>query len=171
MHKSKSSLRATTIGLNVMTCIIDYVLQNNPKGLKVGLAQGSDPNEVDRDRRTPLILAAIDNLLEVAKLLLESGANVNAQDGLGNSALHYASQEYHCGMAKLLLDNGAIVDVQDKHGNTPLWRAVFYSRGRGDAIEILLKAGADKNHRNNIGKTPLDLAKTIANYNVTRYFD
>jgi ankyrin repeat protein len=61
---------------------------------------------------------------------------------LGNSALHYAAQEYHCEMARLLLDSGASVDIQDKHGNTSLWRAVFNSRGRGDVISILLKAGA-----------------------------
>jgi uncharacterized protein len=126
---------------------------------------------VDSDGRTPLIQAATDNRLELAKLLLESGANVDAQDRLGKSALHYAAQEYHCEMARLLLASGASVDVQDKHGNTPLWRAVFNSRGRGDVISILLKAGADKSHRNKTGKTPLELANTIANYNIVQFFD
>jgi ankyrin repeat protein len=154
-----------------MASLIDYVFQNNLEGLKASLAQGSDTNQVDSDGRTPLIQAAIDNRLEVAKLLLESGANVNAQDALGNSALHYAAQEYHCEMAMLLLGNGASVDMQDKHGNTPLWRAVFNSRGRGEVIAILLKAGADKSHRNRTGKTPLELTKTIANYNIAGFFD
>ena len=154
-----------------MASLIDCVFQNNLEGLKAGLTQGSDPNQVDSDGRTPLIQAAIENRLELAKLLLEAGANVNAQDRLGNSALHFAAQEYHCEMARLLLDSGASVDVQDKHGNTSLWRAVFNSRGRGDVICMLLKAGADKSHRNKTGKTPFELAKTIANYNIIQFFD
>jgi uncharacterized protein len=63
-----------------------------------------------------------------------------------------------------------LVDSEDIHGNTPLWRAVFNSRGRGDLIELLLSSGADRGHRNKRGKTPLDLANTIANYDVAQFF-
>jgi ankyrin repeat protein len=46
--------------------------------------------------------------------------------------------------AQLLIDGGADVSAQDIPGNTPLWRAVFDSRGRGQMIQQLLSAGADK---------------------------
>lgn len=154
-----------------MVSLIDHVFQNNLAELRAALAQGTDPNQRDKEGRSPLIHAAIDNKLEMARLLLQTGAQVNAQDGLGNSALHYAAQEYNPEMATLLIGNNASVDIQDKHGNTPLWRAVFNSRGRGDLVTILLKAGADKNHRNKNGKSPLDLAKTIANYNIAEFFN
>ncbi len=73
-------------------------------------------------------------------------------------------------MARLLLDKGATVDIADIHGNTPLWRTVFNSHGRGELISILLNAGADRNHRNKHRKTPLDAAKTIANYDIAQFF-
>jgi ankyrin repeat protein len=62
-------------------------------------------------------------------------------------------------------------NIEDRHGNTPLGRAVFNSRGRGELITALLKAGADRYHRNAYGKTPTELANTIANYNVAQFFD
>lgn len=150
--------------------LLECVFKNNLNGLKNALSRVTDPNERDSDGRTPLIHAVIDNKLDIAKLLLESGANANIQDLLGNTALHYAAQSYHVDMAILLLRYKATVDLTDNYGNTPLWRAVFYSRGRGDMIAVLLKAGADRNHQNKNGKSPLELAKNIANYNVAQYF-
>jgi ankyrin repeat protein len=154
-----------------MTSLIDSVLANDLAGLQVGLSKGANPNAFDRDGRTALIHAAIDNRLDAAGLLLERGSNVNVQDKLGYTALHYAAQNYHPEMALLLLERGAAVDVQDVHGNTPLWRAVFLSHGRGAVIDILLKAGADRNRKNERGRSPLELATTIANYSVAQFFE
>ena len=41
---------------------------------------------------------------------------------------------------------------------------------RGELILFLLRAGADRNHRNKRGKAPVDLAKNIANHDVTQFF-
>jgi ankyrin repeat protein len=147
------------------------VFTNDLDGLRSTLSSGADPNEIDNDCRTPLIHAAIDDKREVANLLIDAGANVNAHDGLGNTALHYAAQNYHCAMVSLLIRHGATVDAEDIHGNTPLWRAVFNSRGRGDLIVTLLSAGADRNRKNKHGKTPVDLANTIANFDVAKFFN
>jgi ankyrin repeat protein len=154
-----------------MKSVINLVFENNPEALQHALERGAKVDEPDHDGRTALIHAAIDNKLQLAKLLLNSGAEIDAQDNLGNSALHYAAQEQHLDMASLLVSEHATIDIQDAHGNTPLWRAVFNSRGSGKLITLLLKAGADRNHRNKQGKTPLDLAKTIANYDVARFFN
>lgn len=127
-------------------------------------------NERDADGRTPLIHAAIDNKLPAAILLLDFGATADSQDKLGNTALHYAAQDQHQEMASLLIARGANVEIEDAYGNTPLGRAVFNSRGRGELICVLLKAGADKNHRNASGMTPFELAKSIGNYGLLPYF-
>lgn len=154
-----------------MASLMDFVFRNDLHGLGMELARGADPNERDMEGRTPLIQATIDNRLELAQKLLDFGAQVNAQDRLGNSALHYAAQEYRIEIAQLLLkQNGAIADTVDAYGNTPLWRAVFNSRGREKLIQNLLDAGADRNHKNRNGKSPLDLAKTIANFDITQFF-
>jgi ankyrin repeat protein len=155
-----------------MTSLTAFVFKNDPVGLRKALADGADPYGRDGDGRTPLIHAAIDNRLEVANELLDSGVQVDAQDQLGNSALHYAAQGDHLEMARLLIDKGgANVDVVEIHGNTPLWRAVFNFRGRGELILALLKAGADQNRKNKHGKSPLDLADTIANYDIRQFFE
>lgn len=153
-----------------MASLIESVLKNELEGLRVRLSHGADPNERDTDGRSPLIYAAIRGRSEIARLLFEHRVGVDTQDGLGYSALHYVAQNYFCEFARLLIRHAATVDVEDNHGNTPLGRAVFESQGRGVMISILLDAGADRNHQNKYGKTPMDLAKLIANYDVTQFF-
>ena len=154
-----------------MATLIEAVLADDLDAVKALLAGGSKPDdEVDEEGRTPLLNAAIDGKIEIARALIQAGAGVDFRDGLGNTALHYAAQEYRPEVSRTLLDAGATVDLEDIHGNSPLWRAVFHSRGRGDLIEILLAAGADRGRRNKRGKSPLDLARTIANDDVIRFF-
>lgn len=153
-----------------MATLIESVLAGDLGTLQVLLTQNANPDDVDEDGRTPLIHSAIDGRAEIAQALIEAGADVDAKDSLGNSALHYAAQEHQHRIASMLLQAGAQVDSEDIHGNTPLWRAVFNSKGNGDLIRLLLSFGADRWHRNKRGKSPLDLANTIANYDVTQFF-
>jgi hypothetical protein len=48
--------------------------------------------------------------------------------------------------------------------------AVFNSRGDGDLIMLLRDRGADPFHANERGKTPVGLARLIANHDVARFF-
>jgi ankyrin repeat protein len=69
-----------------------------------------------------------------------------------------------------LLRAGAGVNSQNIHRNAPLWVAVFNSQGRGEAIELLLRSGADPDLLNRSGRSPRQLAETIANCDVAQYF-
>ena len=66
----------------------------------------------------------------------------------------------------MLLKAGANPNAHDKHGNGPLWTAVMRP---GPAlptvalIKLLLKAGAEATHKNVHGRTPGQMARTIAN--------
>ncbi|SMC00696.1 Ankyrin [Hymenobacter roseosalivarius DSM 11622] len=73
-------------------------------------------------------------------------------------------------MAELLLQAGATVDLPDAYGNTPLWRATFESHGRGAMLKLLLAHGADPAQQNHSGVSPLQLAESIANYNVKQFY-
>ncbi len=150
--------------------LVRCVFANDLAALADLLARGADVNIRDEDERTPLIHAAIDGKTEIVKALIAAGADVNVQDAVGFSALHYAAQNQHAQVASLLLDASANVDLVDTYGNSPLRRAVFNSKGRGELVTLLLNAGADREHRNKHGKTPFDLARTIANYDVAQYF-
>jgi ankyrin repeat protein len=125
---------------------------------------------VDRAGRTPLHYAAADAVKEEVVRLLDSGADPSAQDDNGWSPLHFAAQSNSADIAGALLAAGAMVDLKDSDGNTPLFRAVFSSCGDGALIDLLRKAGADPQAANNSGVTPVSLARTIANFDVARFF-
>ncbi|MEJ2754135.1 MAG: ankyrin repeat domain-containing protein [Chloroflexota bacterium] len=91
---------------------------------------------------TPLIPAAARNLPEIVALLLVNGADIDHQDNLGRTALHYAAFSKYGGIsspaaAKLLIDHGAALDIEDNEGLTPLDIAL------PDVAELLREAGAE----------------------------
>ncbi len=126
---------------------------------------------LDRAHRTELHHAALEGDVVKIRQLLADGANPNAQDSNGFTPLHFAAQESHTDAIEVLIFCGADPELPNKFGNSSLWTAVFNSRGDGTSIKALLKAGADPRHANNSGKTPLDLANSIANYNIHQFFD
>jgi ankyrin repeat protein len=116
---------------------------------------------------TALHAAAAGYRLEIAKLLLNAGADPNS--GLNHRRsrpLHYAADGYiiselwnekrQVAMIRLLLKAGAEINAQDKNGATPLHRAV---RTRcAAAVKCLLEAGADATIKNKPGSTAFHLA-------------
>jgi ankyrin repeat protein len=149
--------------------LITAVLARDPIRLRAAIEAGGDVNERDKDGRTPLHHACIENDQTIVDLLLASKADVAPVDNDGWTPLHFAARNHHVEIVRTLLQSGSPVDVIDSHGNTPLFRAVFESRGRGDTIEVLLRAGADKNRKNNHDMSPADLAATIANFDVKQW--
>lgn len=62
---------------------------------------------------TPLMGAVLNSHLEIAKLFLDYGADVNAQDNQGHTALMYAARNHQIPLIKLLLEYGADDTLQD----------------------------------------------------------
>jgi ankyrin repeat protein len=149
--------------------LIHAVLAGDEPAFRTELAKGA-LNEADHDGRTALHHAVLSARQEMLKLLIQSGAELSTPDKQGWTPLHYAAQEQNLIAVADLLAAGALVDATDSFGNTPLWRAVFASRGKGEVIRKLLAAGADRDRKNKKGKSPVDLAKTIANYDVAQFF-
>uniref|UniRef100_A0A914R6X5 Tankyrase n=1 Tax=Parascaris equorum TaxID=6256 RepID=A0A914R6X5_PAREQ len=118
------------------------------------------------------------NNIEVARFLLENGAEVNAQDRGGLIALHNASSYGHLEIAALLIEHGASVNQPDKWGFTPLHEAaqkvfpvIFVSvllyhgrdlnlkfKGRTQICSLLLSHGANVYLETHEGQLPIDLA-------------
>ena len=69
---------------------------------------------------TPLISAAVFGKTEVARMLIESGADLNIQNQQASTALHGAAFLCRTEIVKLLLENGAIKDIKNIFGSTPL---------------------------------------------------
>lgn len=146
------------------------VARHHLRELVVAINDGEDIEAWDDDGRTPLFLAAFNGHKAVLAELLRNGAQVNARDADEKTPLHYAAQEYQLDVIELLVRGGALVDAQDKDGNTPLSEAVYYSRGRGAMITLLLKMGAKRTLKNRHGVSPVELANTISNYRVDGFF-
>ena len=57
--------------------------------------------------------------VEIVKMLLKEGADVNARDKYGRTALYVAAWRGHVEIVKMLLKEGADVNAADNDGNTP----------------------------------------------------
>ena len=93
--------------------------------------------------------------------LLKRGADVNAQQADGATALQWAAYRGDAKLAELLLKAGAKPDLANHDGATPLWLAA--ARGDGAVIQALLKGGADANEQLPLGRRPLMLAARSGN--------
>jgi ankyrin repeat protein len=106
--------------------------------------------------RPPIIDAARSGDTEAVRALLQQKADVNAIEGDGATALHWASYRDNLESAKLLLRAGAKVNAANDLGATPLWAA---SQNGSDAmVRLLLEAGANPNAALLLGETPLMVA-------------
>ena len=108
---------------------------------------------------TALHVAMLNNYTELARWLLERGANPNAPDGKGEAPLHAAAifdRRAGCPMTRLLLAHGADVRARNPQGETPLHRAAFH--GHTALAALLLSHGADIQAGDGRGETPLHLA-------------
>lgn len=102
---------------------------------------------------TPLMLAAFHNQLELARVLIGQGADVNKS---GWTPLHYAASRGHLEMIRLLLENEAYIDSASANATTPLMMAAYYATPL--AVKLLLEEGADPTLVNHGNASALDLA-------------
>ncbi|MDZ7779030.1 MAG: ankyrin repeat domain-containing protein [Gemmatimonadota bacterium] len=106
----------------------------------------------------PIADAAQRGDLETVRSLVRSGADVNAAQGDGMTALHWAADRGNAELANLLIYAGANVEAGTRIGRyTPLHIAA--REARPGVVQALLEAGADPEARStNSGATPLHLA-------------
>jgi len=107
---------------------------------------------------SPVADAAERGDVAAVKALLKDGADVNAAQGDGMSALHWAADRGNAELAELLIYAGANLSAQTRIGQ---YTALHLAGKSGSAAvtKALLKAGADVNVRStNSGVTPLHLA-------------
>lgn len=120
----------------------------------VAAARGAELDEPGRDGMSPLMWAAQANDLQIARLLLEAGADANLGNRFGMTPLWLAATSSSPELVELLLLHGAGADVGLPHGETPLMAAA--RAGDAGSIELLLAAGADPNvAESSLGETAL----------------
>ncbi|MEA2236015.1 MAG: uncharacterized protein QOC81_739 [Thermoanaerobaculia bacterium] len=95
---------------------------------------------------------------DVARLLIERGANVNAaaRNAFRVAPVHAAAATRDAAVMQLLIDHGADVNARQQLGYTALHTAA--QLGDEAMLDILLAAGADPRAAGDDGKTPAELA-------------
>jgi len=118
-------------------------------------------NATDRDGFTPLIYAVLaeNASTTMVQFLIDSGADPNQPDSAGWTPLHYAAREQLRPIVEVLISNGAAVDPTDEIGSTPLHRLVADPRADPVVAALLRSFGANPNHKNSNGKSPIDAAR------------
>jgi ankyrin repeat protein len=149
---------------------------------KVLLKAGANPNAAGNHRRSRPLHYAADgyivsklwnekNQVAMIRLLLKAGADINAQDKNGATALHRAVRTRCAAAVKCLLDAGADTAIKNKPGSTAFHLAV-QNTGRGgsgadiakaaqlEIIAIFLARGISPKVKDDNGKSVLEWAKS-----------
>ncbi|XP_044728090.1 putative ankyrin repeat protein RF_0381 isoform X1 [Chrysoperla carnea] len=152
--------------------LLCYALDNKHSEIaKLILTSGSEVNSktynYKNSSNTPLHFAVINVDIEIIKMLLVRGANINAQNILGQTPLYnMIENDDQVEIFELLLKHEADVNVKDDCGQTPLFGAI--QNNRLEIIELLLKHKADINAEDIIEKIPLFYAIENQNLKITK---
>lgn len=123
-----------------MYSLANTILEGTRKEVKEVLKLGADVNELDEYGYTPLIEAAIVEKTSIAKLLVAEGAEINAQDVTGRTALHWAVETHNIPLCQFLLDHKADPNACTTNSEPVLVNAIL--RNQEDLKQLLYHYGA-----------------------------
>jgi len=146
-------------GLNVL----QYAsLHGHIEVVQLLLDRGASPDRRGGNHvvHTALGISCENGYTDIARLLIERGADVNKTNTDERTPLHKTAIKGRPDTARLLLDHGAKANTKDLWGYTPLHLAC--QPGRPDVVRVLLAAGADVTMKDLGGDTPLDDAMALS---------
>ncbi|MGG5357631.1 hypothetical protein IGI57_000831 [Enterococcus sp. DIV0213j] len=148
------------------TPLLAAVHNNQISIAKELIDSGADINKQDHIKDSPYLYASAQGKNEILSYMLEKGtADQTVYNRFGGNALIPAAEKGHLDNVKLLLADGSVdIDHQNNYGYTALIETVALRDGSPLYQKIateLLAAGADKELRDNDGKTALDYAKEL----------
>ena len=150
----------------------EAIERNDTKGIKKLLDQ-SQPmhlipqvNAAGLNSWTALHMAAARGFLEICEIILSVGEPtvLNLRTSMNRTPLHLATIHNHLKIVTLLVNKGAKIDLIDNDYNTCLHYAS--NQGYDNIVEFLLKKNSNINIRNNLGRTPLDIALNFETFSV-----
>ena len=161
------------------TALIWASIKENFKIVKLLVENGADLDIQDNEGKTALIWAVKKEYLEeghfeeeyflkiekeyleIVKLLVENGADLDIQDNEGKTALIWAVKKEYFKIVKLLVENRADLDIQDNEGKTALiWASI---KENFKIVKLLVENGADLDIQDNYGRTFFGFARQNSN--------
>lgn len=142
-------------------------IMKKPESVETLLKNGSNPNFLFYDS-SPLTYAILSKNIDIVKLLIQYGADLNLKNKSGLTPFsylikiiqsHYPKPEFY-EIALILLENGSNINTQDNQGNT----VIFGVRDK-KLLQFLIDNNINLNIRNNKGNNALD--EMLLEYNYT----
>jgi ankyrin repeat protein len=136
------------------------IVMDNIDIVRVLLEKGANPNNTDLEDNSSPLHKSVQNI-ELTKLLIEAGADVNIKNDHGETPLHYVMD---LSVAQTLISSGADVNAKNIFGLTPLHQMARLGFFAGDAAtknmalkiaKALIDSGADVNAKDRDARTPI----------------
>lgn len=151
--QSCDKVRVRGMTISGLTIFHYTILYRRPSYVEYCLSEGYDVNKPLSDEWSPLMLAVFLEYSEIVEILVFYGANINATNRYGASALSLAIQQKNEEMVKILLKTRQTI----KDLVNPLHAAVAVDAP--NIAALLVQAGADPNAKCSVGKTAIESTK------------
>jgi len=152
---------AATAGELENSLFSEVKYSSNAAKIRELLEKGANVNAREsHNGKTPLIHASMNKnkgFNEVMLLLIEKGADVNAFDKDGNTALLWAAMYGLSDNVQTLIEKGADVNARNNDGVRALTWAAMY--GHTNVVRLLIKNGANVNAKDSMNQTALSMAQ------------
>ena len=127
------------------------------KTLQAIMDHGFDVNPMDKDNKSPLMIACLNGNVDAIHILVNAGADPNIQGTKGTTLIHHAVAG-GCNKETLqaIINHGSNVNATAEDCLTPLMFACH--EGNVEALNVLLNAGADPNMADSNGGTLIHLS-------------
>ncbi|OQA80894.1 MAG: Ankyrin repeats (3 copies) [bacterium ADurb.Bin243] len=130
--------------------------------VKLLVENGAEINEVNYYDKSSLLLTALnENKPEIARYLIEKGADLNFADSESYKILHTAVDKNYADIAGLILKRGYDVNKRDRYYETAIFDAI--DKNFTECFTALIENSAEINICNHDGETPLHLAAKKGN--------
>ncbi|WP_378181656.1 ankyrin repeat domain-containing protein [Aquimarina sp. SS2-1] len=135
-----------------MDTIFNAIRSGNLEAVRGFLEKDKNLVHIKDERgSTPLLLSSYYGFLDIVKLILSYGPNIDEQDASGNTALMGVSFKGNYEIAALLIAEGADVNVKSYNDATALIFAATF--GQKEIMRLLIQHGADISAKDNNGHT------------------
>ncbi len=117
-------------------------------GVRAALDAGADVEARDDRRRTPLLLAALADHVDVARVLVAAGADPNAMDHRHDTPWLVTGATGSVAMLEVLLPAGADLTIRNRYGGVSVIPAS--ERGHIEYVRRVVQTGIDVDHLNDL---------------------
>lgn len=141
---------------NRYTPLHTAAMADNDQAVKFLLQHGADPDIVDEDGRTALMMALYNGRSSTSLTLAQSRANLELRDRNRTTALMFAARRGQIDAVRAMIARGVSLDLQEKSRMTALMYAA--RDGQPAVVRVLKDAGASTSATDRKGRSATDLA-------------